>query len=156
MASLHRSVLELYQHAPDHTEPTPRHPYGNDHYSPLPFTQSSHPCEQRPRRVHQSRISGSRSPHRPPAHLPSIDSRSHYLDHPRKRHRSSQSPHSSRVAVYETSHSSEQFPPSPYSSSDRSDSAEYSPRTRASMAIGSLLSSGPRRQVNGDTSQERD
>ncbi|KAG6834766.1 hypothetical protein H0H93_007549 [Arthromyces matolae] len=37
----------------------------------------------------------------------------------------------------------EHLPPSPYSSSGRSDSAEYSPRSRTSMAIGSLLSSGP-------------
>jgi len=34
----------------------------------------------------------------------------------------------------------EQFPPSPYSASDRSESAECSPRSRSSMTIGSLLS----------------
>ncbi|KAF5312709.1 hypothetical protein D9619_003377 [Psilocybe cf. subviscida] len=73
-----------------------------------------------------------------------------HADGPRKRRRPSPSPHPH--AQYDSSHmaSSEQFPPSPYSSSSRSvDSAEYSPRSRASMTIGSL--------VNGDgPSQERE
>ncbi|KAG5652281.1 hypothetical protein H0H81_005541 [Sphagnurus paluster] len=64
---------------------------------------------------------------------------------PRKRQRSSMSPPSPRG--YDNSQY-EQLPPSPYSSSGRSDSAEYSPRSRASMAIGSLLSTGPNQEMN--------
>ncbi|KAH7883830.1 hypothetical protein F5I97DRAFT_1930058 [Phlebopus sp. FC_14] len=60
---------------------------------------------------------------------------------PRKRHRSARSPPRHDVRPSHTS--SRDLPPSPYSS--HSDSEEYSPRSRASMAIGSLLSTDPTR-----------
>lgn len=70
-------------------------------------------------------------------------------EYSRKRHRSSRSPHQPRGAAYENSQS-DRFPPSPYSSSNRSESGEYSPPSRASMTIGSLLSSRPSREATGD------
>jgi hypothetical protein len=84
-------------------------------------------------------------------HLPPLRdlSMSHDTEHRRKRHRSSRSPHRRRDPAYENS-ISERFPPSPYSTSNRSESAEYSPPSRASMNIGSLLSSRPSREANGD------
>ncbi|KIM48369.1 hypothetical protein M413DRAFT_16312 [Hebeloma cylindrosporum] len=159
--SLHRTMLEIYQHSPP-PPPEPSHLFsrpttnGTYHYPTPTFSQPPRPCDQPPsRRVHSHRhrvTSGSRSPPRMHSHLPPgrDTSMSHHPDHPRKRHRSSHSPHISHAGVYESSHPSEQFPPSPYSSSGRSDSAEYSPRSRASMTIGSLLSSGPSRETNGD------
>ncbi|TFK41334.1 hypothetical protein BDQ12DRAFT_733633 [Crucibulum laeve] len=161
LASLHRSVLEVYQQTSESTLPPTRAPINGTYHYPTPsFNQSPHFSEQRaPRKSHHPRSdSRSRSPY--PVHAPVRDApMSYHNEHPRKRHRSSRSPHSSHSAIYESSHPSqhEQFPPSPYSASDRSDSAEYSPRSRASMAIGSLLSSGPRREINGDiASQERE
>ncbi|KAF8168277.1 hypothetical protein B0H34DRAFT_54020 [Crassisporium funariophilum] len=165
IASLHRTLLETYQHSPPIPEPShsfSRPTNGAYHYPTPSFAQSPRPCDQQPtRRVHHRHrvTSNSRSPPRMHSHLPS--SRDvpmlHHSEHSRKRHRSSHSPHISHAGVYESSHPSEQFPPSPYSSSDRSDSAEYSPRSRASMTIGSLLSSGPSREMNGDIPpQERE
>ncbi|KAF8226111.1 hypothetical protein L208DRAFT_1407640 [Tricholoma matsutake] len=72
-----------------------------------------------------------------------------YSEPPRKRYRSSHSPTSSH-AFHASQH--DHLPPSPYSSSERSDSGDYSPRSRGSMAIGSLLSSRPSRALNGDES----
>ncbi|KAF8078278.1 hypothetical protein FPV67DRAFT_1775514 [Lyophyllum atratum] len=101
--------------------------------------------------------SSSRSPHvHHHANLPSMrDVQIYQHEHlPRKRHRSSLSPPSPRG--YEirphSQHGSqhEHLPPSPYSSSGRSDSAEYSPRSRVSMAIGSLLSSGPSQEAKSE------
>ncbi|KAF8203230.1 hypothetical protein BJ912DRAFT_943329 [Pholiota molesta] len=168
VTSLHRTILEIYQHSP----PQPlveNHSYsrsannGAYHYPTPTFTQT--PREQTSsRRMHHRHRANSRS-RSPPrihshSHFPSTRDMPmpHHTEHPRKRHRTSRSPHLSHAAVYESSsHPSEQFPPSPYSSSDRSDSAEYSPRSRASMTIGSLLSSGPSREMNGDIAlKERD
>ncbi|TFK76824.1 hypothetical protein BDN72DRAFT_829991 [Pluteus cervinus] len=149
-ASLRRSVLEVYQtSAPLQPSNVPRlngaHPY------PTPsFTQSPQLEEQRPSRsMHLDAPSRSPSPRSRRSHPYSRDSR---LPHepPSKRPRVSHSPPSTHHAPYD-SHP-EQLPPSPYSSSGRSDSAEYSPRTRASMAIGSLLSSGPNKDSNTDES----
>jgi len=160
--NLQRSMIELYQVAPEHVQSSSsRTANGNYHYPTPSFTQSPHPYEQRTSRQTQ-RKSRSRSPTHLHGHIQSIRDvpMSHHSEHPRKRHRSSHSPHSSYTGAYESSHPSsqhEQFPPSPYSS-DRSDSAEYSPRSRTSMAIGSLLSSGPSREANGDNTitQERE
>ena len=124
------------------------------------FTESPPLCDQQSSRHanhHPPITSHSRSPTNSHSHLPSVRdlAKTRHSEHPRKRHRSSCSPHRSRGAAYETSHP-EQFPPSPYSSSNRSESAENSPRSRVSMTIGSLLSSRPR-EANGDTShQERE
>ncbi|KAL4068283.1 hypothetical protein V8B97DRAFT_2018379 [Scleroderma yunnanense] len=73
---------------------------------------------------------------------------------PASKRRRSRSPssHPDARTPYPPSHD---FPPSPYSSS-RSGSEEYSPRSRASMAIGSLLSSGPVRDSISDQSQNSD
>ncbi|RDB29079.1 hypothetical protein Hypma_015228 [Hypsizygus marmoreus] len=167
VAALQRSVLEVYQGAP-HQDIQPQlqpRMNGTHHYPTPSFTQSPHLCDKKSRRQHHPQHhhhlpSGSRSPPRVHHHanLPSISMRDGPMSHsdhiPRKRHRSSISPHSPR-SFYEphpTQHTSqhEHLPPSPYSSSGRSDSAEYSPRSRASMAIGSLLSSGPSQEANGD------
>ncbi|KDR84816.1 hypothetical protein GALMADRAFT_233206 [Galerina marginata CBS 339.88] len=168
VTSLHRTMFEIYQHSPQASEHSSSRPITNGayHYPTPTFSQPSRSYEQPQsrdsRRVHHRHrvTSGSRSP--PPSRMhsqlqPTRDIPiSHHSEHPRKRHRSSHSPHLSHAGVYE-SHPSEQFPPSPYSSSDRSDSAEYSPRSRTSMTIGSLLSSGPGREINGDIPlQERD
>ncbi|KAF9474308.1 hypothetical protein BDN70DRAFT_936768 [Pholiota conissans] len=163
--SLHRTLLEIYQYSPPPVSEnhlySSRSANGAYHYPTPTFTQS--PRDQTSRRMHYRHRANSRS-RSPPrihshSHLPPARDMPmpHHSDHPRKRHRSSRSPHLSHAAVYESSHPSEQFPPSPYSSSDRSNSADYSPRSRASMTIGSLLSSGPSREMNGDIAlQERD
>ncbi|KAF8971510.1 hypothetical protein BDZ97DRAFT_1786875 [Flammula alnicola] len=171
VTSLHRTILEIYQIS---SLPTPennsysRSATNGPQFYPTPnFAQSPRALDQPPpRRVHHRHRASSRSRSPPRIHShshlpPARDAREmpimHHPEHPRKRHRSSRSPHLSHAGVYESSHPSEQFPPSPYSSSDRSDSAEYSPRSRASMTIGSLLSSGPSREMNTDIpSQERD
>ena len=159
MASLHRTMLEICQQAtPSPPEQSSSTSANSTYHYPTPsFTQSPPFCDQQPsRRPHV--VSLSRSPINPHSHLPSVRdaAMSRNSEHPRKRHRSSRSPHRSRGSAYETSHS-EQFPPSPYSSSNRSDSAEYSPRSRGSMTIGSLLSSRPNREANGDMPhQERE
>ncbi|KAF9056651.1 hypothetical protein BJ165DRAFT_549999 [Panaeolus papilionaceus] len=163
VANLHRTILEIYQHAPPQAEPS--HSYsrssnGAYHYPTPSFTHSPRPHDAAPSRRPSHRHRGSsrsRSPPRVQTHLSSTRDgvSSHHSDYPRKRHRSSRSPHLSHPSPYET-HPSEQFPPSPYSASERSDSAEYSPRSRASMTIGSLLSAGPR-ETNGDVPpQDRD
>jgi len=148
VASLHRTMLEICQQtAPSPTEQSSSTCVNSSyHYPTSSVTQSSFCDQQSSRRSHVARS--------PINSLPSVrDVVSHYPEHPRKRHRSSNSPHPSHGADYETSHS-EQFPPSPYSSSNRSDSAEYSPRSRESMTIGSLLSSRPNREANGDQERE--
>ncbi|PPQ63525.1 hypothetical protein CVT24_004753 [Panaeolus cyanescens] len=158
VANLHRTMLEIYQHAPaESTHSYSRSTNGSYHYPTPSFTHSPRPQDMPSRRPsHRHRASSrSRSPPRVQTHLSSTRDAlsSHHSDYPRKRHRSSRSPHLSHPSPYETSHPSEQFPPSPYSASERSDSAEYSPRSRASMTIGSLLSAGP----NGDVPpQDRD
>ena len=145
LVNLHRTMLEVYQHAP----PPPERPQLNGAYH-YP-TQSHHPSSRRTVHHRHRVTSPSRSPPPTRVHLQSSRDPHHPSEHPRKRHRSSRSPH---LPLYESSHP-EQFPPSPYSSSDRSNSAEYSPRSRASMTIGSLLSAGPSREMNGDI-HERD
>ncbi|KAF9243873.1 hypothetical protein BU15DRAFT_59713 [Melanogaster broomeanus] len=126
VASLHRTLLELSAvEAKNSTPVLPQHPL------PSPYINSSkhnrHPSDM---------SNGHTSPH-----VSAPSSR----EPPRKRQRSSRSPTSSSHYDVRSSHtSSRDLPPSPYSSS-RSDSEEYSPRSRASMAIGSLLSTGPGR-----------
>ncbi|CAA7258786.1 unnamed protein product [Cyclocybe aegerita] len=165
MASLQRTMLDIYQQSPPSPEPAPySRPIANGAYNyPTPqFNQSPRLCDQPPsRRAHHRHRAASRSRSPPPRGHVNMLHRDvpiphHSEQHPRKRHRPTHSPHVPHAAVYETSHPSEQFPPSPYSSSGRSDSAEYSPRSRASMTIGNLLSTGPSREMHGDTPSERD
>ncbi|KAG1716355.1 hypothetical protein ID866_839 [Astraeus odoratus] len=132
VASLHRTLLELSAFDPKHTlssQPLPAPSYfdHNPRYSPYPSTTRHHPL--------------ARDSH-------------HQAQPASKRRRSSRSPssHPETRPSYPPSHD---FPPSPYSSS-RSASEEYSPRSRASMAIGSLLSSGPARDTVSDDTQNSD
>ncbi|KAF5355652.1 hypothetical protein D9756_004212 [Leucocoprinus leucothites] len=152
MANLHRTVLDVYQMS---FEPLPP-PRTNGSYNyPTPsFTQSPPFCEPRQsRRSQYPRVSSrSRSPPRAHSHILPPRETPTYHEPPRKRLRGSHSPPPTHAGAYDSHPGSqhEQFPPSPYSSSDRSNSAEYSPRSRQSMAIGSLLSSGPTKEMNGD------
>ena len=155
-ASLHRTVLEICQQAtPSPPEQSNFSANGAYHYPTPSFTQSPPLCDRQSSCHANHRhhvLSHNGSPLNSHTQLPSLRdlSMTHDTEHQRKkRHRSSRSPYRSRVAAYETS-PSDRFPPSPYSSSNRSDSADYSPRSRASMAIGSLLSSRPSREANGD------
>ncbi|PPQ71603.1 hypothetical protein CVT26_010538 [Gymnopilus dilepis] len=174
LTSLHRTMLEIYQQTQQPTQlsesshSSSRHNINGAYHYPTPtFTSSprvyDQPQSRRSHHRHRVTSGGSRSPPPSRSHSHHQSSRDvpmpHHSDYPRKRHRSSHSPHPSHPGIYEPSHHlAEQFPPSPYSSSDRSDSAEYSPRSRASMTIGSLLSSGPSRDMNGDRDmpQERE
>lgn len=154
--NLHRTVLDVYQSS---FEPLPPARVNGNYHYPTPSFTHSPPCEQRSsRRTQYPRASSrSRSPQRHPSHLLPPRDTPMYHEPPRKRHRGSHSPPPTHAGAYDSHPGSqhEQFPPSPYSSSDRSDSAEYSPRSRQSMAIGSLLSSGPSKEMNGDI-QERE
>jgi len=155
VAALHRTLLEIY-----HTPPVaPLHPLhmhpSADFHSPhsIPLSPPNH--EIKP--MHNvgdsdSGCSPSSSPTTtreapaPPASaLPS-----------QKRQRTSHdsSPHHTKPNESHVSMKHGSLPPSPHSSS-RSNSAEYSPRPRASMAIGSLLSSGPSsRGTHGDRAND--
>jgi len=150
-ASLHRTVLEICQQA---TFSPSEHQNGASHYPTPSFTQSPPLCDRQSSCHANHRhhvVSYNNSPLNSHPHLPPLRdfSMTHDTEHRRKRHRSSRSPHRPREAVHENS-PSERFPPSPYSTSNRSESAEYSPPSRASMNIGSLLSSRPSREANGD------
>lgn len=127
IASLHRTLLDLYTTDAKIPTAAPHQQY------PL-----SSPCINSPKdKRHTVELSNG--------HESALKSAPSSREPPRKRQRFSRSPPPS-------SHpSSRDLPPSPYSS--RSDSEEYSPRSRASMAIGSLLSSGAGRDSAPDDSQ---
>ncbi|KAH7923988.1 hypothetical protein BV22DRAFT_1196257 [Leucogyrophana mollusca] len=128
-AELHRTLLEMsssnHKQMTPLPSPQPPLPTVYPHYS----KHSRHPSEASNGRVSPQSIPLVREP--PVLSQP-----------PRKRPRSSRSPPASHYESRASHTSSRDLPPSPYSSS-RSDSEEYSPRSRASMAIGSLLSTGP-------------
>ncbi|KAL0950821.1 hypothetical protein HGRIS_007583 [Hohenbuehelia grisea] len=154
VASLQRTLLEVYQTSASHQPQPP-----SRLFYPSPYTHSSPPEErmqlppahhlhhhhqhhrEHHRRDRRDSSASSRSPPQPPP--------MHTSQPPRKRHRPSSltpppSQHDSQMQ------GPDRLPPSPYSSS-RSDSAEYSPRSRASMTINSLLSSGAaRRDASAD------
>jgi len=149
VAALQRAMLQVYQGSPP---PSP-HPAllssENPNYSP--FTRSIS------LRDHTSSTSTHHSSRRPT--LPSIRSQ-HSLSAslpPRKRHRTVSRSPPSRQHTHDRDHnthshsalSPHELPPSPHSWSSGNESAEYSPRTRQSMAIGSLLSSRPDRDDDG-------
>ena len=146
MANLHRTVLDVYQAS---FEPS-QLPHGSSNHHPPSFTRSPPPPPRHGRPSPYRATSPSWSPSRTHSHIVLRPEVPAYHEPSRKRPRGSHSP--PRAGVYESHPGSqhEQFPPSPYSSSDRSNSAEYSPRSRQSMAIGSLLSSGPTKEMNGD------
>ncbi|KAF8649882.1 hypothetical protein AX16_005644 [Volvariella volvacea WC 439] len=150
-AALRRSLLDVYRESTSIHASEPALRVNGGHYYPTPtFTHSPPLREQRAiHRVHHRGASGSRSPSRSRPY-PSIRDHHHY-EPSRKRTRISPSPPPT-YPHYDSRPPSqpEQLPPSPYSSSERSESAEYSPRARASMAIGSLLSSGPSKDASGD------
>ncbi|KAL4069441.1 hypothetical protein J3A83DRAFT_4359352 [Scleroderma citrinum] len=132
VASLHRTLLEVSSvDASTSSQPLPP-PSCYSHtprYSPYP-SDTSTVCH-------------------PPA---TRDLHCHLQPASKRRRSRSPSSHPDARTPYPPSHD---FPPSPYSSS-RSGSEEYSPRSRASMAIGSLLSSGPVRDSISDQSQNSD
>ena len=149
VATLHQRVLEVNLTLPESSQ-EPR--INGHHHTTSSFIQSP---VQPARHIHHRTSSHSHSPPHAQAPLPLMrDAGPPILQPPRKRQRSSNSPLGPHAVAHETHSGSqhEQLPPSPYSSSG-SDSAEYSPRSRTSMAIGSLLSSGPSKASNGDDSQ---
>ncbi|ETW87550.1 hypothetical protein HETIRDRAFT_413862 [Heterobasidion irregulare TC 32-1] len=131
MASLHRSMLEYYQLVPPSAHQSP-----NDHPYLESFGAYSHPGLS------------PQSNGNPSSYSPRINKephRSSHTVHPRKRHRTSESPHANHHSVPRapTPSSPPQLPSSPYSST-RSDSTQHSPHSRSAMDIGSLLSAGAR------------
>jgi len=152
VAALHRTLLEIH-HTPPAAPPFNMHHLhmhpSADFYSPhsIPLSPPNH--EMKPMHNVSDSDTGSSSPATtreapaPPAStLPS-----------RKRQRTSRdsSSHHARSNESHVSMKHDSPPSSPHLSS-RSNSAEYSPRSRASMAIGSLLSSGP---SSRDTHRDR-
>ncbi|KAJ7102263.1 hypothetical protein B0H15DRAFT_795789 [Mycena belliarum] len=150
IAALHRTMLEVYQ-----PPPAPPHLNGSHHHYPTPkFTQSP-PLREAKLATRHVYHHIPRSPPYARDSLPPLRAASPKTDHRRKRARSSHS-RSPPPPSHSSSHRREslndphsELPPSPYSSSG-SDSAGYSPRSRGSMTIGSLLSSGPPREGSGE------
>ncbi|KAF8740668.1 hypothetical protein AX14_007800 [Amanita brunnescens Koide BX004] len=144
VAALHRTALEIYQTTLVDGSHQPLNSInGHAYMPPLPSLHQSEQDDFRRQHSHHRVTSRSRSPPKSHVHIPPIRDApppENAASHSRKRLRMSQ-PSSSHVTLHEQL---DHLPPSPYSSSSRSDSADYSPRSRASMAIGSLLSSGPK------------
>jgi hypothetical protein len=138
VAALHRTLLEMY-HTPPAAPPfvlphLQMHP--STHFNPIPLSPPNHEMKPTPD-VSDLHIGRSPSPSAATREAPPL------APPARKRQRTSRNSSSPHHTTSSESHvSKHDTPPSPHSSS-RSDSAEYSPRSRASMAIGSLLSSGP-------------
>ncbi|OJA18842.1 hypothetical protein AZE42_00829 [Rhizopogon vesiculosus] len=128
VASLHKTLLEMSAADAWHSSPS-----AASHTLPTPYSKHG----QHPSDISSGRVS--------PQLLPLVREPPQLSQPPRKRQRSSHSPASSHYETRPSHTSSRDLPPSPYSS--RSDSEEYSPRSRASMAIGSLLSTGPSRDA---------
>ncbi|KIJ68666.1 hypothetical protein HYDPIDRAFT_106904 [Hydnomerulius pinastri MD-312] len=141
VASLRRTLLELSATDANNSAPAS---------SQLPPPSSSYSNSTKHNRHPSDMSNGHVSSH---MSAPLVREPPQQSQPPRKRQRSSRSPPSYSHHDARSSHpSSRDLPPSPYSSS-RSDSEEYSPRSRASMAIGSLLSTGPGRDSAPDDSQ---
>ena len=125
-------MLDIYRFSP----PEPHHAISSNrahhYFSPVtgPPAQISRPSSHRYHRCVSSR---SRSPSR------SEVIRNDSSDRPSKRLRLSRSPPTTQHPTSRYSCPPEHYPLSPHSS-ERSDSADYSPRSRNSMTIGSLLS----------------
>ncbi|KAN0100839.1 hypothetical protein V8E55_000823 [Tylopilus felleus] len=141
IASLHKTLLDLYTTDARFPPTAPPQQY------PVSFSNVGSPKDRR----HTVDLSnGHDSPHKS---APSPREPPHQPQPPRKRQRYSRSPPppSSHHDAHTSHPPPRDLPPSPYSS--RSDSEEYSPRSRASMAIGSLLSSGAGRDSAPEDSQ---
>ncbi|KAJ8514933.1 hypothetical protein ONZ45_g7575 [Pleurotus djamor] len=150
-ASLHRTMIEIC-HTTSASEQLPsltNHYYPTPHFTHSPPLPEEKPYLSPPHRSH-SPYQSSRYSSR---HAPEYHHRSSQPS--RKRHRRSSAspppaPYDSHLLSQSAPQHHDRLPPSPYSS-PRSDSLEYSPRSRASMAIGSLLStSGPRRDQSSE------
>ncbi|KAJ3490515.1 hypothetical protein NLI96_g1394 [Meripilus lineatus] len=173
VASLHRTMLEMYRSPVSALAPHSQdaHQYSQQQQFPSPPTTSYH--HSPPLQSHTHSVSypqANRSP-RTRSRVDSSDSAethlpTHHRDAPsmsnqaRKRRRTSRSPAREQRSRRPVAHSSSQepMPPSPYSPAP-SQSSEGSPRSRESMAIGSLLSAdgGPHEQATTQrrTSSER-
>ncbi|KAF8559333.1 hypothetical protein OG21DRAFT_1493245 [Imleria badia] len=142
IASLHRTLLDLYTTDAKIPPAAPLQQY------PLSLSHISTKDKHYPPELsngHDSTYKSAPSPREPP----------HQQQPPRKRQRRSRSPPPPSHLDARSSHPpARDLPPSPYSS--RSDSEEYSPRSRASMAIGSLLSSGARDSAPEDSQNAPD
>lgn len=140
IASLHKTLLDLCTTEPNVSlvPPTRQYPLSSPHINTSKDIRHSTELPSAHDSAHRSVSSPRDPPHQPQP--------------PRKRQRYSRSPVPSPHQDTRSSHpSSRDLPPSPYSS--RSDSEEYSPRSRAPMAIGSLLSSGAGRDSVSDDPQ---
>jgi len=154
VAALHRTLLEMHHSppVPSHSSLLPIQPTTHS-YPPRSISHSPPTHEIMPPHILNGLPMGYSSPPLPP---PAVTREAPPHNIPsRKRQRTSHEPPSPHRAV------SSQYlsmrhdnPPSPHSSS-RSDSAEYSPRSRPSMAIGSLLSSGDIPRGGTHTSEGR-
>lgn len=136
MANLHRTMLDIHKASFQPSQP----PHLNGNYNhPTPSIQSIPPRHSRLSQYRET--SRSWSPPQTYSHIVPRSEVPIYLEPPPKRHRGSHSP--LHAGAYDSHPGSqhEQLPPSPYSSSNRSNSAECSPCPRQSMAIDSLLSS---------------
>ncbi|TFK57490.1 hypothetical protein OE88DRAFT_1804026 [Heliocybe sulcata] len=137
VANLQRTMLETYRVSTIGGAPMPPPLPERYQFPPsMPIPRIASPSMQE-RRAPRSTAEPARST---PPHLPGIrDAVPLDSDRPRKRARSSRTSRSPRLRQLGTT--TPDLPPSPYSSS-HSDAAERSPRSRGSMAIGSLLSTG--------------
>jgi len=138
VAALHRTLLEMH-----HSPPVPSHssllqPTAYS-YPPRSISHSPPTHEVMPTHILNGLSMGHSSPPPPPA--VTKEAPSHNIPSRKRQCTSHDPPSPHRAASSRYSSVKYDNPPSPNSSS-RSDSAEYSPRSRASMAIGSLLSSG--------------
>ncbi|KZT19394.1 hypothetical protein NEOLEDRAFT_1245896 [Neolentinus lepideus HHB14362 ss-1] len=148
VATLQRTMLEMYRVSSIACPPPPPENYHFPAPSmPVPpMVASPYMHERRSSRptAEPSRVT--------PPHLPGIrDAPPLDSGRARKRARSSRTSHSPQSRQLETA--SPDLPPSPYSSS-HSDVAGRSPRSRGSMAIGSLLSSGAKDALHAEREEE--
>ncbi|KAI0662550.1 hypothetical protein C8Q70DRAFT_1051178 [Cubamyces menziesii] len=161
IATLHRTMLDLYQaphiqtgppviplHVPDAHHP---HSYSQTHQFPSPPTSYHHsPHAHSSQQLHHEDMQMRQGRHRADSSSSMNDYRERsYATSPsspqsRKRRRSSRSPPPQYESRIRTSASQDgtsihDLPPSPYSSASSAQSSGGSPRSRESMAINSLL-----------------
>jgi hypothetical protein len=140
VAALHRTLLEMHHTLPESPLSLPHpHMHPSTHYHPRSSIPHSPNHEIEP--THG--VSDSHTEPSPTAITRKVPSPLVSAQPSRKRQRTSRDSSSPRyTASKEYTSIAHDSAPSPCSSS-RSNSVEYSPRSRASMAIGSLLSPGP-------------
>ncbi|KAI0786087.1 hypothetical protein C8Q75DRAFT_774032 [Abortiporus biennis] len=149
LASLHRTMLELYQTPVPSSQSTYHSQYTDTHYQqhhfPSPPNTSYHSSPMQSHPYPLGEHSARSRQHRADEPSSSVRSRtnSSVASQSRKRRRGSPSPlprERIRTNSSDTYLQDPPLPPSPYSSASTHSSAG-SPRSRESMAIGSLLSS---------------